>query len=84
MLRRGAKYFANFGAFKCIHCGRQFVASDRYVRVGVSRRRSRRTHCAGCEEKLGTLAASQVREMWKAVDAATGRYRHRRAARRAA
>jgi hypothetical protein len=84
MLRRGAKYFVNFGAFKCLQCGVPFAATDRYVRVGVSRRRSRRTHCAPCEEKLGTLAASQVREMWKAVDATTGRYRHRRAARRAA
>jgi hypothetical protein len=83
MLRRGAKYFVNFGAFKCLHCGVQFVATDRYVRVGVSRRRSRRWHCDACEMELGTLVGCEIREMWKAVSAATGRYRQLRAARRA-
>jgi hypothetical protein len=78
MLREGACALARFGAGKCIHCGTP-LASDRYGR-GASGQRSRRTHCGRCCP--ASIVASELDAKRKALDAATGRRRRYRAARR--
>ena len=83
MLVEGAQFLARFGAFSCIACGMAFRESGRYER-GVGRRFSRRYHCDACKDRFGTLAASQIGAIRKALDAATGQRRAWRAARRTA
>lgn len=82
MLEEGAGALARFGAGKCIHRGAS-LGSDRYDR-GAYGRRSRRTHCGPCREDVPRrLMDSEVDAKRKALDAATGRHRLYRAARRA-
>jgi hypothetical protein len=78
MLEEGARALARFGAGRCIHCGTP-LASDRYGR-GASGQRSRRTHCGPCCPP--SIVASELDSKRKALDAATGRRRRYRAARR--
>jgi hypothetical protein len=79
MLEEGARGLAYFGAGKCMYCGTPF-ASDRHGR-GASGQRSRRTHCGRCCP--ASIVASELDAKRKALDAATGRRRRYRAARRA-
>jgi hypothetical protein len=80
MLEEGARALARRGAGKCIHCGTA-LGSDRYER-GASGARSRRTHCGRCCPQ--SIVDSELDALRKALDAATGRRRRYRAARRAA
>jgi uncharacterized protein YlaI len=83
-LYEGAKCLRRFGGFRCIGCGTVFAKGGRYECVPLSNRPSRRYHCDACKCRLGSLTASQVESMRKALDAATGQRRSRRAARRVA
>jgi hypothetical protein len=83
VLQDGARCLARYGAFKCINCEMEFSVSGRYER-GAARRPSRRHHCDACKGRLGPLTASQIDAMRKALDAATGESRVRRAAQRTA
>jgi hypothetical protein len=81
-LSRGADFVARFGAFNCLECEQPFAQADRYEH-GSSHRRSRRVHCDACKTRLKPAAsASQVDEMKRALEAATGQRREQRATRR--
>ena len=75
-LEEGAKRIARLGAGQCVSCGT--TLSEQYVRIGVSRRRTRRERCDLCE---GTrdLYREAIRE---AFEAATRQRQGRRAGRR--
>jgi hypothetical protein len=83
-LERGAQAVCWLGAFKCIGCGKQFGPTGRWER-GAHARRSRRTHCDDCKNTpyASHDIARHFEEMRKAFDAATDKWRLRRARRRA-
>jgi hypothetical protein len=75
-LKEGANRIALGGAGQCVTCGAELA--DQYVRIGGSRRRTRRDRCEGCEKKPD-LFAEAVRETY---EAATRQRQQRRARRR--
>lgn len=76
-LQEGALRFARRGAGECVECGT--TLSERYIYIGLSRRRTRRERCSACEV-LPDLYPGSIRD---ALEAWTRMRQRHRAARRA-